>query len=99
MPRTSNSIYACVIRFLLSQKHIRQTRTDRTLQDGEEPSKYCFPSSPSLVRVVPDFIIHPCDPTVVICYLIWPCDIAVRITYLISHRLSLSYNTAIKEYF
>ena len=39
MPRTSNSIYACVIRFLLSQKHIRQTRTDRTLQDGEEPSK------------------------------------------------------------
>ena len=25
--------------FLLSQKHIRQTRTDRTLQDGEEPSK------------------------------------------------------------
>ena len=39
MPRTSNSIYACVIRFLLSQKYIRQTRTDRTLQDGEEPSK------------------------------------------------------------
>ena len=31
------------------------------------------------------FIIHPCDPTVVICYLIWPGDIAVRITYLISH--------------
>ena len=31
------------------------------------------------------FIIHPCDPTVVICYLIWPCDIAVCITYLISH--------------
>ena len=30
-------------------------------------------------------IIHPCDPTVVICYLIWPCDIAVCITYLISH--------------
>ena len=28
------------------------------------------------------FIIHPCDPTVVICYLIWPCDIDVRITYL-----------------
>ena len=39
MPRTSNSIYACVIRFLLSQEYIRQTRTDRTLQDGEEPSK------------------------------------------------------------
>ena len=39
MPRTSNSIYVCVIRFLLSQEYIRQTRTDRTLQDGEEPSK------------------------------------------------------------
>ena len=45
------------------------------------------------------FIIHPCDPTVVICYLIWLCDIAVRITYLISHSSSLSYNTVIKGYF
>ena len=45
------------------------------------------------------FIIHPCDPTVVICYLIWPCDTAVRITYLISHSYSLSYNTVIKGYF
>ena len=45
------------------------------------------------------FIIHTCDPTVVICYLIWPCDIAVCITYLISHSSSLSYNTVIKEYF
>ena len=44
-----------------------------------------------------NFIIHPCDPTVVICYLIWPCDIAVHITYLISHSSSLSYNTAIKD--
>ena len=44
------------------------------------------------------FIIHPCDPTVVICYLIWPCDIAVRITYPISHSPSLSYNTVIKGY-
>ena len=45
------------------------------------------------------FIIHPCDPTVVICYLIWPCDIAVRITYLIlSHSYSLSY-TVSKGYF
>ena len=34
------------------------------------------------------FIIHPFDPTVVICYLIWPCDVAVRITYLISHSSS-----------
>ena len=42
------------------------------------------------------YIIHPCDPTVVICYLIWPCDIAVRIIYLISHSTSLSYNTEIK---
>ena len=45
------------------------------------------------------FIIHPCDPTVVICYLIWLCDIAVRITYLISHSSSLSYTTVIKGYF
>ena len=41
------------------------------------------------------FIIHPCDPTVVI----WPCDIAVRITYLISYSSSLSDYTVIKEYF
>ena len=45
------------------------------------------------------FIIHPCDPTVVMCYLIRPCDIAVRITYLISHSSSLSYNTVIKKIF
>ena len=43
------------------------------------------------------FIIHPCDPTVVIYYLIRPCDIAVRITYLISHSYSLSYNTGLKD--
>ena len=23
------------------------------------------------------FIIHPCDPAVVICYLIWLCDMAM----------------------
>ena len=45
------------------------------------------------------FIIHPCDPTVVICHLIRLCDIAVCITYLISHSSSLSYNTVIKGYF
>ena len=50
-------------------------------------------------RSVLQFIIHPCDPTVVICYLIWPCDIAVCITYLISHSSSFSYNTVIKGYF
>ena len=43
------------------------------------------------------FIIHPCDPTLVIYYLICPCDIVVRITYLISHSSSLSYNTVIKD--
>ena len=42
------------------------------------------------------FIIHPCDPAVVIYYLIWPYDIAVCITYLISHSSSLSYNAVIK---
>ena len=51
------------------------------------------------IYVLPFFIIHPCDPTVVICYLIWPCDIAVSITYLISHSSSLGYNTVIKGYF
>ena len=48
---------------------------------------------------VPEFVLHPCDPTVVIRYLIWPCDIAARITYLISHSSSLRYNTVIKGYF
>ena len=45
------------------------------------------------------FIIHPCDPTVVICYLIWSCDKAACITYLVSHSSSLSYNTVIKKIF
>ena len=44
------------------------------------------------------FIIHPCDPTVVICYLIRPCDIAVCITYLISHNSSLIYNLKIFQF-
>ena len=44
------------------------------------------------------FIIHPCDPTVVICYLIRPCDIAVCITYLISHSYSLTYNLRIFQF-
>ena len=46
----------------------------------------------------PYFIIHPCDPTVVICYLIRPCDIAVCITYLISHSSSLTYNLRIFQF-
>ena len=50
-------------------------------------------------RNVLSFIIHPCDPTVVICYLIRPCDIAACITYLVSHSSSLSYNTVIKKIF
>ena len=45
-----------------------------------------------------DFIIHPCDPTVVVCYLIRPCDIAVCITYLISHSYSLTYNLRIFQF-
>ena len=44
------------------------------------------------------FIIHPCDPTVVICYLIRPCDIVVCITYLISHSYSLTYNLRIFQF-
>ena len=44
------------------------------------------------------FIIHPCDPTVVICYLIRPCDIAVWFTYLISHSYSLTYNSRIFQF-
>ena len=47
---------------------------------------------------IPVFIIHPCDPTVVICNLIWPCDIAVCITYLISHSSSLPYNLRIFQF-
>ena len=43
------------------------------------------------------FIIHPCDPTVVICYLIRPCDKAVGITHLVSHSSSLCCH-AIIEY-
>ena len=44
------------------------------------------------------FIIHPCDPTVVVCYLIRPCDIAVCITYLMSHSYSLTYNLRIFQF-
>ena len=44
------------------------------------------------------FIIHPCDPTVVICYLIRKCDIAVCITYLISYNYSLTYNLKIFQF-
>ena len=53
----------------------------------------------TLQAVIQVFIIHPCDPTFVICYLIRPCDIAVHITYLILHSSSLSYNTVIKGYY
>ena len=45
-----------------------------------------------------DFIIHPCDPTVVIWYLIRPCDMAVCITYLISHSYSITYNLRIFQF-
>ena len=44
------------------------------------------------------FIIHPCDPIVVICYLIWPCDTTVCITYLVSHSYSLTYNLRIFQF-
>ena len=53
---------------------------------------------PLTITMTSDFIIHPCDPTVVICYLIRPCDIAVCITYLISHSYSLTYNLRIFEF-
>ena len=52
-----------------------------------------------LVPAEQRFIIHPCDPTVVICYLIWPCDITLLITHLISYSSSLSCHMVIKEYF
>ena len=67
-------------------------RSDGSLKTGKSTN------SPNASKVL-HFIIHPCDPTVVICYLIWLCDIAVRITYLISHSSSFSYNTVIKGYF
>ena len=52
------------------------------------------------ITMVIDFIIPPCDPTVVFCYLIWPCDIdlAVCITYLISHSSFLTYNLRIFQF-
>ena len=50
-------------------------------------------SLPPRIQNIKTFIIHTCDPTVVICYLILPCDMAVHmavhITYLISHSSSL----------
>ena len=49
-------------------------------------------------KLITFFIIHPCDPAVVICYLIRPCDIAVCITYLISHSYSLTYNLRIFQF-
>ena len=61
--------------------------------------KMRYPAEYNCNHGVTYFILHPCDPTVVICYLIWHCDIAVRITYLISHSSSLSYNTVIKMIF
>ena len=44
------------------------------------------------------FIIHPCDPTVVICYLMRPCDIAVF--YHIPHitQLFFTYNLRIFQF-
>ena len=64
-------------------------------------SNYPLYSKPEILnRNIRTFIIHTCDPTVVICYLIWLCDITVCITYLISHTSSsLSYTTVIKGYF
>ena len=46
-----------------------------------------------IIPKIPVFIIHPSDPTVVICYLIWPCDMVVHITYLISHSCSSGCHT------
>ena len=48
--------------------------------------------------IITYFIIHPCDPTVVVCYLTWPCDKAVRITYHISHSYSLTHNLRIFQF-
>ena len=54
--------------------------------------------TPYITTQVYIFIIHPCDPTVVICYLIWTYDIAVCITYLISQSYSLTYNLRIFQF-
>ena len=56
-------------------------------------------AGPHIWNTLHNYIIHPCDPRLVICYLIWPCDIAFHITYLVSHSSSLSYNIVIKGYF
>ena len=47
--------------------------------------RYEKPAKTGILYQLNVFIIHPCDPTVVICYLIQPRDRAVCITYLISH--------------
>ena len=73
-----------------------------SFQDASSPVLKAFTDSAvrtASSRLFQSFIIHPCDPTVVISYLIWLCDIDVRITYLISHSSSLSYNTVITGYF
>ena len=49
-------------------------------------------------KFIRSFIVHPCDPTVVICYLIWPCDTTICITYLVSHSYSLTYNLKIFQF-
>ena len=64
------------------------------LQRVDSINKECL----SEANVIKEFIIHPCDPTVVICYLIRPCGMAVCITYLVSHSSSLTYNLRIFQF-
>ena len=45
-----------------------------------------------------NFIIHPCDPTLLICHLIWP-DMAIHITYTSYHTVFLSCHTVIQGCF
>ena len=74
-----------------------ERRRNSVISTQKSASKFLTSSHAAcLVQV---FIIHPCNPTVVICYLIWACDIAVHITYLISHSSSLSSHSVIKGYF
>ena len=91
---------------LLFKASFRSCRSHRNKSNFSEKIKYYMVTTLNVVKfnlalagLLKNFIIHPCDPTVVICYLIWPCDMAVHITYLISHSSSLSCHTVVKGYF
>ena len=57
--------------------HIVAGNTGKKLSLIIENIALCYLITPSNIaqKLGLYIIVHPCDPTVVICYLIWPCDI------------------------